>query len=271
MSSVTDRAVYNSRIAEMRIPSSGCRSRVHSLALLICFFLGPFALATDWNPATQELASRIATVVGTGNVALSVTNLSSLLSKETEDVDRDLRLQLSSLGVRAVGASQATTSVEVMLSENAQGYLWVAVVRRAQTEPVVAMVSVPRPETSTAIQEFPPMSLRKTLLWTQSRQILDVLVLEQSGSARMMVLDPEAIGIYHVANGRWQQEQSLPLAHSTPWPRDLRGRLIQRSDHGVDAYLPGATCQVPTGYTSMACRDSNNPWPLSAPFATAGF
>src|SRR5580700_2787720 len=114
MSSPTDHAVYNSPIAEMRIPSSGCRSRVHSLLLLlICVFWSSVGLARDSNPPAQELARKIAAVAGPGNVVLSVTNLSSLLPKETEDIDRDLRLQLASLGVHAVGASQATTSVEV--------------------------------------------------------------------------------------------------------------------------------------------------------------
>lgn len=271
MSRATDHGVYNSLIAEMRIPSSGRRSRVHSLFFfLICVFCS-MALATDWNPPAQELARKIAAVVGPGNVALAVTNLSSLLPKETEDIDRNLRAQLASLGVHAVGASQASASVEVTLSENAQGYLWVAVVRRAQTESAVVMVSVARPETSTPVQELPPVSLRKTLLWTQSRQILDVLVLEQSGTTRMVVLDPETIGVYRAANGRWQQEQSSPLAHSIPWPRDLRGTLVPRQDHGVDAYLPGVTCQMSSNSTSVACHDSNDPWPLSAQFALTGF
>lgn len=271
MSSATDHAVYNSPIAEMRIPSSGCRSRVSSIFLLISIFWGPVAIATDWNSPAQELARKMAAVSGPGIVALSVTNLSSLLPRETDDVDRDLRAQLASLGVRVIGASQATTSAEVTLSENAQGYLWVAVLRRAQTEPAVVMVSVARPPTSTPIQELPPVSLRKTLLWTQDRPILDVVIVEQSGATRMMVLDPERVGLYRVANARWQQEQSLPLAHSMPWPRDLRGRLVLRPDHGVDVYLPGVICQVPAATTSVACHDSNDPWPLSAQFALAGF
>ena len=272
MNRATDHGVYNSLIAEMRIPSSGCRSRVHSFFFfLICLFWGAMALAADWNPSAQELARKIAAVVGPGNVAFSLTNLSSLVPKETEDIDRNLRVQLASLGVHAVGAGQATTSVDVTLSENAQGYLWVAVVHRAQTEPAVVMMSFARLETSPPVQELPPVSLRKTLLWTQSRQILDVLVGERSGTTRMVVLDPETIGLYRAANGRWQQEQSLPLAHSMPWPRDRRGRLVSRPDHGVDAYLPGVICQIPAGSTSVACHESNDPWPLSVQFALAGF
>src|ERR1700758_2947537 len=125
MSSAADHAVYNSRIAEMRIPSSGCRSRARSLFLLISIFWGSAGLATDWNPPAQELARKIGAVSGPGNVALAVTNLSSLLPKEMEEVSRDLRLQLASVGVHAVEAGQAVVSVQLTLSENARGYLWI--------------------------------------------------------------------------------------------------------------------------------------------------
>jgi hypothetical protein len=46
---------------------------------------------------------------------------------------------------------------------------------------------------------------------------------------------------------------------------------VLRPDHGVDAYLPGVMCQVPAASTSVACRESNDPWPLSAQFALAAF
>src|SRR5262249_23257184 len=61
-----------------------------------------------------------------------------------------------------------------------------------------------------------------------------------------------------------------------PWPRDLRGRLALRPDHGIDAYLPGVSCQIfidPA--VVMNCRESNDPWlvsslvPIGAFFAPA--
>jgi hypothetical protein len=247
----------------MRIPSSGCRSRVHSFLFLICTCWASAGYAADWNSAAQELARKIAPVVGPGNVSLRLANLSSLSPKEVQEVDRDLRLQLASSGVHTVGAEQGVTTVDVTLSENARGYLWVAVLHRPQTESAIVMVPVARPDTTVPVQDLPPMSLRKTLLWTQDRPMLDVLLLEGTNPVRMMVLDPEDVEIYRVTNGRWLKEQSLALAHSMPWPRDLRGKLVPRPDHGVDAYLPGGICQISGSLNSVACRNSADPWPLS--------
>ena len=264
MNKAPEHAVYNSPIAEMRIPWSGCRSRVHALVFLICTCWASAGYATDWNPAARELARKIVSATGPGNIALSLTNLSSLSPKEVQEIDRDLRLQCASSGVHTAGAEQGVATVEVTLSENASGYLWVAVLRRGQTEPAVLMVPVARPDRGAALQDLPPISLRKTLLWTEDRPVLDVLLLEGTNPLRMMVLDSEDVAIYRATNGQWQKEGSLGLAHSKPWPRDLRGRLWPRSDRGVDAYLPGVICQISGSLNIVACRDSADPWPLSS-------
>ena len=200
-----------------------------------------------------------------GNTALTLTNASSLTPKESEEVDRDLQLQLTASGVHVVKPEQSATSVYVTLSENAWSYVWVAVVHQGTGEPRVVILSVPRAETTTAIQELPPLALRKTLLWTQERQILDVLVVESASPARLLVLDSEGVGIYRAANGRWQKEQLLPIAHSMPWPRDLRGHLVLRPDRAIDAYLSGVSCQVSMdAAVIMNCRERNDPWPVSS-------
>jgi hypothetical protein len=258
-------AVYNLRIADMRISWSGCRSRVLSLTFLICFCWSTGSYAADLKTSAEELARRIAGGVGVGNIALSLTNASSLTPKESEELDHNLRLQLAAAGVHVVKPEQSATSVDVTLSENTSGYVWVAVVHQGTSEPRVVILAAPRAETSAPIQELPPLTLRKTLLWTQERQILDVLVLESTNPARLLVIDSENVGIYRAANGRWQQEQLLPVAHSMPWPRDLRGHLVLRPDHGVDAYLPGISCQVSIdAAVIMNCRESNDPWPVSS-------
>ena len=89
-------------------------------------------------------------------------------------------------------------------------------------------------------EEHPAATLviQKTLLWTDENRILDV-ALVNSSSQYMIVLEPESVSLFKFQGGRAQQEQSLPVAHSRPWPRDLRGRLVLRKDHVFDAYLPG--------------------------------
>jgi hypothetical protein len=95
---------------------------------------------------------------------------------------------------------------------------------------------------------------------------------EGATPTHIAVLDPEQIALYRMADGRWQIEQSLPITHSRPWPRDMRGKLILRQDHLFDIYLPGVYCQSPSaGSLSLVCRGSDDPWPLSSQFALGGF
>jgi hypothetical protein len=109
-----------------------------------------------------------------------------------------------------------------------------------------------------------PITLRKVSLWAQDERILDVAVLEENGTpSRIAVLDAEKVSLYRVQNGRWQPEQTLAIGNPKPWPLDVRGRLILALDHNLDAYLPGVRCHVNiTGAPLMACRGSDDPWPL---------
>jgi hypothetical protein len=88
----------------------------------------------------------------------------------------------------------------------------------------------------------------------------------------MAVLDPDKVALYRLMDGKWQQEQALPITHTRAWPRDLRGRLVLRQDHLFDVYLPGVSCQSSRGAPlTLICRDSDDPWPFSTDFALAGF
>jgi hypothetical protein len=258
-----ERAVYNSGIAEMSIFPSGCSKRARSLVIVICLCWSSASLAGEWTSPVVELARKIATLTGPGTVAFSLANRSSLSNKDVEDVTGELRAQLESLSVHATQTEQPRVSVQVSLSENPQNHVWVAEVRRGPDSSIV-MVSTPRLVISGATRESFSMAIRRTALWTQEKRILDVLVLEESaGPTRLAVLDDDSLGLYRVVNGRWQQEQLLAIPHAKPWPRDLRGRL-SRADRGVNAFLPGVTCQLSGNNPAILnCRESNDPWPLS--------
>jgi hypothetical protein len=81
---------------------------------------------------------------------------------------------------------------------------------------------------------------------------------------RLIVLDSDNITIYISQGGHWQPEQALPIEHSHPWPRDLRGRLLLRKDHLFDAYLPGTVCRsTSAGTFSVHCYGTDDPWPFT--------
>jgi hypothetical protein len=235
---------------------------LRALLPIIFALLSAASLANDWTAADEQLARKIAAVTGPGAVALEITNRSSLSKGEFDDIRRPLTTELAALGLRFVPAEQAAGSVRIWLSEDLRSYMWVAEIRQGNNESSVAMVSVPRPSTPVATHDAAAMTIRKTLLWSQADRILDAAMLD-GNPARLAVLGSDQLSLFTFRDGRWQPAQSLPIAHTRPWPRDLRGRLILREDHLFDAHLPGVFCRsAPTLPLTLNCRDGDDPWPI---------
>jgi len=273
MTSTRHNAVYNSPILKM--PSClPCAFRwLRRLLFAISFLTAAVSAAAEWAGAEQELARKIVAATGPGAISLAVVNRSSLDKKDADEISQGLRVQLESLGARTVKPEQAAASVQVSLSENLQSYVWVAQIQQGAGEFSVVMVSTPRSDSAAFVREAAPLTIRKIPLWAQEERILDVAVLEEtSGPSHIAVLDPEKVALYRLANGHWQREQALEVTHTRQWPRDMRGRLVLRQDHLLDAYLPGVFCQssnvVPL---TLNCRASDDPWSLSSQFPLGGF
>ena len=266
MPSAHDNAVYNAPIPHMRAPSSRFPRAACFLALMLIH--APLILAGDWRRAPEEqLARKIAAATGPGAVALDVVNRSSVSRPDVEEIRRGLVSELAALGVRFVNADQAAAAVKITFSENLQNYVWVAEIHQGNNEGSVVMVASPRSGLAAVEQSTATLMIHKTLLWTDENRILDV-GLVNSNPQHMIVLEPENVVFFKFQDGRWQQEQSLPLSHSRPWPRDLRGRLVLRKDHLFDAYLPGIFCRSSTtAPLALSCYESDDPWPLGTDLA----
>lgn len=264
-------AVYNSAIPDLTLSSAlntvqRAARRAFVPCLLIFFVtIANVADAADWTIPEQQLARKIVAVTGPGAVALSIENRSSLTRRDSEIVQNGLRNELAALGLHFVKAEQAAATVTISLSENSTAYVWVAEIRQSAGESSIVMVSPPRPQGSATVRDSVPMTLRKTLLWTQETPILDIAVLDESGATptHIAVLDSESVSIYRWQGAKWQLEQPLAITHVRPWPRDLRGRLIPARDHLFDVYLPGRFCQSTNAAPlSLNCRESDDPWGL---------
>lgn len=261
------RAVYNSAIPRALSNTVALVLRfAHytSLQIVILYLIFTLAAeAADWSGPEQQLARNIVAITGPGAAAVSIQNRSSLGQRDTEIIQNGLRSALEGLGIRFVTSEQAATTITISLSENLSSYVWVAEIHQGSGESAVEMVSLPRSEQSAVAIEAVPLTLRKTSLWTQDTPILDVAVLEEgAGPTQIAVLDPQKVSLYRFHDGKWQQEQTLEIVHSHPWPRDLRGRLIPARDHLFDVYLPGAVCQT-AGSGSLNCHERDDPWPIS--------
>ncbi|HEV2717084.1 MAG TPA: hypothetical protein VGU64_17600, partial [Terriglobales bacterium] len=254
-------AIYNARIPQMATSRSRFARVACSLSLM--FLLAANATgAENWASAEEQLAAKIASVTGPGTAFIDVANRSSLTRAQSDDIRRGLLTALANRGVRAANAEQAAANVKVTFSEALQNYIWVAEIHQSSNESAVVMVSLPRPETQLAAHEEPALVIHKALLWSQPDRILDVAVID-GNPAHMAVLDGNGVNIYKLQDTRWQPEQSLPVTHSRPWPRDLRGRLVLRKDHLFDAFLPGLFCRsTAKPPLALTCYESDDPWPL---------
>jgi hypothetical protein len=263
-------AVYNSGIPNIILNSvnRALRAAINLFSLMQLWFvvlaLASSVGAVDWSGPELQLARKIVAVTGPGAVALTVENRSSLGKRDSEIVQNGLRGALGGLGLRFVNEEQAAATVSIALSENAASYVWVAEIHQGAGEVAVVMVSAPRAEGATAARDSVPLTLRKIPLFAQDDPILDVAVLEEnSAPTHIAVLDPDKVSLYRMQGGKWQLEQALAVAHSRPWPRDLRGRLIPAKAHLLDAYLPGVICRTTSASpVALSCRESDDPWPL---------
>jgi hypothetical protein len=193
------------------------------------------ALAPPLDDAARELTRRIVAAVGKEPVTLGVRNISSLSAAEAAGVR-----QAIAAGLRAgEGAAVAVT-----LSENVQGYVWIAeVVKNGGREAIVLPVARPAPPVATA-----RMAISQRLLVSGREPILDVAAVPGA----LMSLEPGQVRIAGVA---------LPIAHAKPWPRDVRGRLAVH-DNEFQAWLPGVLCTGTVQPPAIACAASDAPWPV---------
>ena len=259
-------ASYNSRILEMHLPS---RARWLFCALVV---LTQLSFASDWRKPAAQLSAKISAATGPGVIALEIINRSSIPAAEVEQIRHMLTSELATAGVRVWQPDQAAANVKVALSENLQSYVWVAETRQGVAEPAIAIVSFDRPPSSSAPQNSPLMVLRAIPLMSQAEPILDVAVLEGS-PRRAFLLSESAVSVLDFKDNHWVVAQSLAIAHSSPFPRDLRGRILLRKDHLFGVYLPGVACNSSeAGMLSLTCLQTDDPWPLSVPdFGVSGF
>jgi len=236
---------------------------LRAACLVLIFFIGiKSAFAANWSAPAEQLARKIAAVTGPGAVTVDVLNQSSLDKNESDDIRRQLLAQLASMGLRFVESEQAAATVHVTLSENLDSYVWVAEIHQGTNEPALEMVSLPRPDSAGSTRELSAFTLHKTLLWSQADPILDVAVLD-GNPPHLVILEPNQVVLYRFQDSHWQREQEFAIAHSRPWPRDMRGRLVTRKDHLLDAYLPGVLCQSGNhAPLALHCRESDDSWPL---------
>ena len=230
--------------------------RLLNAFILLCLVIVPAFGAEKWEGAATELSRRIVALAGSGPLSLDLRNASSLSPDQVASIRRSIESDLRSRGVAVRDAG--STSVRITLSENFRGWLWIVEVAGSQ-EPKVSILSIPRE--SSAASPNGSMTLRRTILFAGTDEILDAAALSKNGD-HVVVLSPSYINVLKAdaSTRTWELEQSWSVPHQT-YPRDLRGRLQMDSEGEFTAYLPGIHCHGKAlQKDSPQCATSDDPW-----------
>jgi hypothetical protein len=234
--------------------------------VLALFCASSVRAVTNWDQPSAQFAKQIVAITGPGTIALTIKNRSALSLDEIPAIRGALERELGILGVTVHGGTGMASVVRVTLSQNSQGWLWVAEVQQGP-EVHVAMLPLPGDMAAGPPPSGPSLILRKTLLHAQADPILDAAIVSTGTEQRMIVLDALRITLYSLVAGEWRPTHAYDITHSHAFPRDLRGRIVLRPDHQFDAYLPGVTCSSngDNGSTmTVSCVDNDDPWPIGS-------
>ena len=247
-------------------------SRTFVSILVALILISGNASGADWADLEDQMARKIAATTGPGAVALNVSNTMSLPKSQVDAIRGSLVNRLAGMGVQVVKPDQAATTIGLELSQNLQEYVWVAEVVQGNTPSSFLFVTMSRPRAPMPGPRTSGLTISRTLLWSQERQILDAAVVEVMGAPTyLLVLDAASVQVARYDSGQWKREQMLSVEPQRAWPRDLRGRIFLRKDHLFDAYLPGIVCSSTGGVTlALGCRESDDAWPLATDSAPLG-
>ncbi len=235
------------------------------LAAVILCTVSAAAANTPWDQPASALADQIASILGPGQAHLTLHNLSSIPAGDLPSIRRVLEQSLSSHGITSSG-DESANQLRITLSENSRERLWIAeVVEGNQTRVVMVTFNfTPQPATQTSAG----ITLHKQSIFTSPEQVLSALEIPDG----LAVLEPERIAIYaHVPTG-WNLLTAVPIHQKRPLSRDARGVLLSANNgQSFEAWLPGVACDAANTASStpaqwsIHCRESDDPWPITAP------
>ena len=209
-------------------------------------------------------AEKIAAAMGAPRtISLAVKNISDLDAARVSWVDSDLRAELSRAGFQVSAAGAEEIEVNVTLSKNVDGYVWVAEIRSQAGEQVV-IEAVNQPRAAQESARTAPV-LRKSVVVQRTESLLDFAeTAGPEGARSLLLLEPDRVVILQGQGDHRMEHAAAPISHSHPWPRDVRGELIAGESGEFRALLPGVLC---TGKSSpaltLSCREGPEArWPL---------
>ena len=253
----------------MRVPGYNSPQRMTSNRLLpwiLALSCLPALASNSWDSPSADFAKQIAGLTGPGTITLSIVNRSNLSEEDVNTIRHSLERELRSAGLTVRG-KDGDSGVRITLSQNMSGLLWVAEIQEG-SETRIAMLPVEGSSPSVNASTTPAITLHASLIYALSDPILDVALFGNGDDQHMVVLSPQFIRLFAQTSGTWTAIKSFGIAHTQPFPRDTRGRIVSTPEHLFDAYLPSVVCSATkngdTWDLAIACSDSDDPWPIAS-------
>lgn len=265
-------ACYTARLAHMPAAFARKLTSLLILAIVLCCQVSAQEPPNRFADPAKQLVTELMSRAGApGFVTLNLDNRSSLTALDVAAARKALEVQLRSANARLVKPERAVAEINVTISENLRGLLWIAEVKQGLTSQTI-MLQGDKPASSATMRP-PELTVKRTLVFVQEdgTQIVDFALLD---AKTLFILEPDRLVAYYSDGSRWSVRNAISLRHSQPWPRDLRGHLaVQQSQMTV--FLPGVQClgvlSADNALQNLGCSETDDPWLLSDQATNAFF
>jgi hypothetical protein len=222
-------------------------------------------LPPAWNDAVYALAEKIAAALTPPHtLSLDVKDNSSAVPVDLAVVRQGLEADIAARGGRVAAVASAESDVQVTISQNAEGYLIVAIVHHGDSQQIF-IVPITGSEASSP-QPTPEPGIQRKIVWRQSRQILDFAQATADASHTVWyLLEPDRLESYVFAGGEEVVRLARPLPRSSP-SRDPRGRLLLTDAIHFEALIGSFRCDGPRSPTLVIeCHENSaQQWPIGS-------
>jgi hypothetical protein len=168
----------------------------------------------------------------------------------------DLLSELATKVAAIVGATTPPPNIAIGCSSNLRERVCTAEIGSGAGREVV-IVTRPHEQVQLETTATIPTVVQPRPIIAQAEQILDAAMVGR----RLLVLDAAAVTLHDASADGWQRVASVPLEPGSPWPRDLRGRLLV-AGAAWEAHLPGTVCRGLLDPLRGTCTREQAPWPL---------
>jgi len=217
-------------------------------------------LPAKWNDAVKTLAGKIAAAVKpSGAISLSVRNISSLSAADVDAIREAFAMELEADGLKLASGN---AEVQITLSENIEGYLWIGEIQTANAARVELVQVAKLSESSPSAK--PAAEIQRRIVWSQKDEILDFA--DHTFSPGLLdinyvtIFEPGYLRTFEFSREEWieKKKASIPDARVT---RDLRGLLVDAGDSQTKVYVGRQACFGL--FLSQHCAESSHQdWPF---------